>query len=419
MLPVLLLSACSGADPGRSSEPSATSSSPSVPAASCDRVVDGVVSVVQRYVDQYGGAAGSVAATTKAPDLPRELRRARATLQDLGCSLEQTSEQLRVGLEDVEADGPLALAVKQQLVASLTGRVDQVATTERVGTDDDLRDVLPELAPGSTVRLAPGEHRLADSVVLLRGITIVGAGRGRTTLTSDAPDAALLALTPDRIDLRDLTMRHVGDQAASLIVGSSSTTLALDGVELAGARAVARGAAKQGRTSASGGSAVLMAGEEARQARTTTLEVTDSVFRDNQASGILLGGRHVASIEDSRFVASGQCGVCFTGDSSGEVRGSRFEGSVTGIIAAGRAAPLLTDSTVVGAEIGVQAVDRATPVIRRTTIRDSTRTAVLFSDRTRGRVEGVTCQGSPYGIVVSQRALPFLGDNSCEVAPTR
>ena len=303
-------------------------------------------------------------------------------------------------------------------MASLTGRIDQVATTERVGPKEDLRDVLPELAPGSTVRLAAGEHRLRDTVVVLRGITIVGAGRGRTTLTSDAPDAALLALTPDRIDLRDLTLRHVGDEAASLIVGSSTTTLALEGVELSGARAVARGGTEQRRTPASGGSAVLMAGEEGSDERETTLEVTDSVFRDNQASGHPARrpprrqrrGQPLRRERPVRHLLHRQ--------QPGAVRGSRFQGSVTGIIAAGRAAPLLSGSTVQGAEIGVQAVDRASPVVRSTTIVGTSRAAMLFGDRSRGRVEGVTCQDTRFGVVVAKQALPFIGRTDCPVQPT-
>ena len=230
--------------------------------------------------------------------------------------------------------------------------------------------MLPGLAPGSTVRLSAGEHRLRDTVVVLRGITIVGAGRGRTTLTSDAPDAALLALTPDRIDLRDLALRHVGDEAASLIVGSSTTTLALERVELSGARAVARGGTEQRRTPASGGSAVLMAGEDGSGERETTLEVTDSVFRDNQASGILLGGSHVASVVDSRFVASGQCGICFTGSSSGEVRSSRFRAASPASSPPGAPRPCSAAARPGSGDRGAGRRPRL-PVVRSTTIADT------------------------------------------------
>ena len=112
---VLLLTACSDSDeePGAGTSPPSPSASQS-PTAGCDEVVDDVVDVVQRYVEQYAPASASGEAGAKAPDLPRELRRARTTLADLGCSLEETSEQLRLGLDGVEAEGPLALAVKQQ-----------------------------------------------------------------------------------------------------------------------------------------------------------------------------------------------------------------------------------------------------------------------------------------------------------------
>jgi hypothetical protein len=417
-----LLAACSGSDPAGSAATDGTVSSPaSSPAtAECDEVVDGVIAVTQRYVDRYGTEGAGRQTAGEGPDLQQALERSRARLDSLGCDEQTFADQLTTGLEGVEASGPLAEAVRDQLVASMTGRVASVAETRRVGTDDDLREVLPELAPGSTVRLAAGEHRLRDTVVLLQGVRLLGAGRGRTTVTSTASDAAVLAITPDRVDLRDLTLRHAGDEPVSLVVGGAAASLALERVAVVGGSTGAAGgsAARPEGAPAGGGSGVLMAsgrgsGDEGR----TTLEVTDSVFRSNDAAGILLSSGHVASVVGSSFVEGGQCGVCFVGNSSGVVRDARFLGGVTGLIAAGRAAPLLVDSSVGGAEIGVQAVDRASPVIRRTTVADSRRAALLFGDRTRGRVESVTCSGSRFDIVVAPDALPFLGDNQCSVRP--
>ena len=402
--------------PGQPSESSATPPSPSSPTESCDGVVDGVVDVVQRYVDQYDTAAAPARAAASAPNLPRQFRQARTRMRALGCDMEQTTDRLTRGLERVEAQGPLAEAVKQQLVASITGRVGAGPTTEQVRPGGDLREVLPTLAPGSTVRLTAGRHRLPETVVLLQGVRLIGAGRERTVLTSQAPDAALLALTPSRVDLQALTLRHVGDEPASLVVGSTATRLALTRVAMVGARLAP--AAKGEQAPANGGSGVLMAGEGATGGGpSTTLEVTDSVFRDNQAAGILLSGSHVASVTGTSFLAGGQCGVCFTGDSSGVVRDARFQGGVTGVIAAGTAAPLLRGSTVEGAEIGVQAVDRASPVIRSTTIADASRAAMLFGDRSRGRVDGVTCQDTRFELVVAKGALPFVGRTDCQVQP--
>ena len=417
---VLLLSACSGGDAG-TSPPNGTSSaaaSSSEPASACEGVVDGVVATAQRYVDRYGTATSDGRPSSEVPNLEQALEGARSRLTSLGCDPDRTGRLLTSGLEGIETSGPLADAVKRQLVATMTGAAATVASTRRVGTADDLREVLPELAPGSTVRLARGTHRLRDTVVLLQAVRIVGAGRGRTTLSSSAGDAALLALTQDRVDLRGLTLRHVGSRPASLVVGGAATSLALDRVGVVGAASGTTDGADPG-AQARGGSGVLMAAGRGSDddERRTTLEVTDSVFRGNEAAGILLSGGHAASVLGSRFLDGGQCGICFVGTSSGVVRDARFTGGVTGVIAADRAAPLLVGSTVTGTEIGVQAVGRATPVVRRTTVTGAKRAALLFGDRSRGRVDAATCRANRFDIVVAPTAVPFLGDNRCSVQP--
>jgi hypothetical protein len=415
----LLLAGCSGG--GSAGEPAGTpsgSGTTHADAAACDDAIDAVVDTTQRYVDRYDTAVAGGRPEGRAPDLEQELASARSELEALGCDPQAAADRLSTGLSEVEARGALADAVKRQLVASMTGKASTVAATRKVGTDDDLRDVLPQLAPGSTVRLSAGDHRLRDTVVLLQGVRLVGAGRGRTTLTTSAADVGILAISQDRVDLRDLTLRHVGDEAASLLLGGSSSSLVLDRVVVSGGSG-ATGDRRGGNAQAAGGSGVLMAaGQRADGGRATTLQVTDSLFRDNEAAGILLSGGHVASVIGSSFTGNGQCGICFVGDSSGAVRDSRFQGGVTGMIAADRAAPLLVDSTVRGGEIGVQAVDRASPVVRRTTVAAARRAALLFGDRSRGRVESVTCRESRFDIVVTPDALPFLGDNRCSVQPT-
>ena len=414
----LLLSACSGGDPAGSAAdaPSVAGSASSQGTAACGEVVDGVVAAAQRYVDLYGSEVTQARPSAEPPDLQQELEQAQSRLSALGCDAQTVAGPLTTGLEQIRASGALAEAIKGQLVASMTGRVGAAATTRRVGVDDDLRDVLPELAPGSTVRLSAGEHRLRDTVVLLQGVRLVGAGRGRTTLSSSAADTALLAVTQDRVDLSELTLRHVGDRPASLVVGAASTSLVLDRVAVVGASGADGESGAGGQPT--GGSGVLMAaGRGSDENRGTTLEVTDSVFRDNESAGILVSGGHVASVIGSSFVEGGQCGICFVGSSTGLVRDASFNGGVTGLIAADQAAPLLVGSTVSGAEIGVQAVDRATPVVRRSTVHGASRAALLFGDRSGGRVESVTCRDSRFDIVVASRAVPFLGDNRCSVQP--
>ena len=249
-----LLTGCStdgdDEEPADASPSAAASASASGSPEACREVVDSVIAAVQRYVDQY--APGSDAAGGKsdrepapepsanAPDLPGQIESAQKRLADLGCTPREATEPLAEGLAGVRAEGPIATAVRDQLNASLTGRVSPSRTTVQVAPGEDLSAVLPELAPGSTVELAAGEHRLDDTLVLLRGVRLVGAGRGKTTLITSAADTGLLALSPDRIDLVDLSLSHEGSSPASLVVGSSSTRLALERVVLSGARQATR-----------------------------------------------------------------------------------------------------------------------------------------------------------------------------------
>lgn len=438
-LALLLATACSQADDGPPDEgaisPSASgatstaaSDSPaSDSTAACEDVAASVAALVQEYVDQYAPTDAlatsdrrsdqPVDGAASAPDLPGEIEAAQRRLRDLGCRAEDVSGTLASGLAEVTAEGPVALAVRDQLTASLLGRVPASATTVEVGTDADLRTVLPELAPGSTVRLSAGRHRLDETLVLLRGVRLVGAGSGRTTVISTAAETAVLALSPDRLDLVDLTVRHRGSNAASLVTGSSQTRLALTGVELTGARQGGDGQ-PGGRAAAVGGTALSLPGDQQGDGE-TSLEITDSVFRDNDVAGVLLGGAHVASIRASTFERNGQCAVCFTGASSGELRDAQISGGSAGVIATGSATPLVTGATIRSVAVGIQASDGSTVVVRDSTVRGARRVALLFGDRSRGRVQRVACPGSEAGIGVSPKALPFVGRNDCAVVPAR
>ncbi len=196
---VLVLSGCTGSEAPSTSRPSgsapATSAS-SADAQACADVPDLVVEAVQEYVDGYGSAvAGKQAGPSASPSasptvgpaggdtgLRNALSQTRDVLQQRGCDVPTYQRDLQAQLGDVTARGPLAQAVLLRLRASLAGRASEAATTVDAGPGDDLPTVLSELGPGSTVTLAPGRYRLDSSLVLLQGVTLRGAGRGRTTL---------------------------------------------------------------------------------------------------------------------------------------------------------------------------------------------------------------------------------------------
>ena len=409
--------------------PSAGESSRSAAAsrdAVCTAAVRDVVDVTQRYVDGYaevdlaatpGGARtpSPTASSTTGPkvtdaDLQSAVDRAQRVRRNEGCQDDRFRRDLESGLAGLTADGAVASAVLRQIKANLTGRVSTETLERTVTPDDDLAEVLAEVGPDATVLLGPGLYRLDETLVLLRGTTLRGAGRGRTTLVSTAADAAVLVLTGDRVVVEDLAVRRSGAAVGSVVIGGSAASLLLARVDLSGAR-IGKG---------DGGAGVLMTaadGEEPRQG--TTLEVTDALFADNEGAGIALTGSHRASIVSSVFRQNRQCGVCFLGTSGGAVRKSTFAANGAGVAVTSASTPLLQGNRISGGEVGVQAVDDSAPVLKNNTISGAARAAVIWSGRAGGRADGTRCRDVSFGLVVGPKAHPFLGDNRCAVAAGR
>jgi hypothetical protein len=393
--------------------------------AACTQAVTDVVSVTQRFVDRYAEAdlastpspapssatgSPSVPSTATDVDLQAAVERAQEVRREQRCDDEQFGEQLQSGLDDVVAGGAVAAAVLRQVRANLTGRVAAEPVTRSVSPSDDLAEVLAEVGTGATVELAAGKYRLDESLVVLRGVVLRGAGQGRTALVSSAAEAAVLVLTSDRTELHDLEVRRTAGSSGSGLVGGSAASVLLDGVTVSGAR-IGEGA---------GGAGVLMtsvAGERPREG--TTLEVTDSRFAGNEGAGIALGGDHRASIVSSTFTRNGQCGVCFLDDSGGAVRRSAFSANGAAVAVNARSAPLVERNRITGGEVGVQAVGDSAPVLRGNRITGAARAAVIWSGRAAGRADGTRCADVDFGLVVGPRAHPFLGDNDCPVAQGR
>jgi hypothetical protein len=294
------------------------------------------------------------------------------------------------------------------MTASLTGQTATAPTVTTVGVGEDLRDALAKLPDGSTLELSAGEHRLDGSLVLLTGIVIRGAGRDATTIVSTAPDAAVLALTDRRVELVGLTVRHEGDAPASGVLGGPAASVVVTDARLAGGKADPDG---------SGGAGILMyADGQDAAGRGTTLEVTGTELRDNQAAGIVLSGGHRSSIIGSAFASNGQCGICYLGAADGSVEDSTFEGNGIGVAVTGTARPTLLRLTIDGGEVGIQAGDAAAPTVEAVTVSGSARAAIIFTGAASGSLDEVTCQRVPFGIVVDPEATPQIGKTSCELA---
>lgn len=399
-------------------------------AADCAAAVDALLGVTQRYLDSIEGtsatsqapSAESTPEATSTPDgastpddadpnadaeqLNDALSNIRAYAAGLGCDAETFQDDLSRGMQELSAGGPVARAVLLQLQADEAGGV----AAGVLAPGDDVAAAVAAAPSGATVELGPGTHELSETLVLLRGVTLRGAGRDATVLQSPTPGGVVLVLTGEPTALQDLALAHVGPDQGSVVSGGPAATLSLTGARVVGARADSEGV---------GGVGILMAagsGGQTGPVRRTTLQVTDTELLDNAVAGIVVAGEHRAELVRATVERNGQCGVCFLGTSDGGVRESRFADNAAGIVAGGDAKPSVQGSTITGGEVGLQVLDRAAPEVAGNTVTAARRAAMIWTDTAAGRVDANRCVDVEFGIVVGPGAMPFLAENDCRVA---
>src|SRR3954471_4458737 len=396
----------------------ATATSPTSP---CDAVAREVLTDTQRYVDTFAvdqkvtsspsasptaGAAKSPP-TAATPVTPQEysdrIAQARRDLVTNRCDEGRFHDALAAGLPGVKSRGAIATAVLAQLRVSLTSTLPSAAVTRRVTPQDDLTQVLAGMPDGSTLQLARGTYQLKDSLVLLRPITLLGAGKAATVLTSSAADAAVLVMTDRAVTLDSLDVRRIGTVAGSGVVTGPSAKLALRNVRVEGARADNQG---------NGGVGVLLSSSPGSAPSTSvTFRATGSDFVDNAAAGVAAGGVHRTAITSSHFDRNGQCGICYLGSAAGSVSQSTFTANAVGVAAGSSSRPVVRDNNVSGGDVGIQASGSAQPTISGNTIKAVSRASMVFIGTAAGTVDGNDCSGDRTGIAVARSAFPFVKTN--------
>ena len=415
----LLLSACQET----SSEDNRIAAAEARRAADCAAAVDSLLAVTQRYLDGVGATTASGGSQTapipstepEGDQLVAQEQFARA-LQDVRgyasrreCDPERFQSELTEGLTGLSAGGPVARAVLLQLQAD-SDPAARPATPAPLQPGADVAAAVAAAPSGATVQLAAGTFELSDTLALLRGVTLRGAGRDATVLQTGAAGGALLVLTGEPVGVQDLTLRRSGEVSGPVVSAAPVAALELANARVAGARADADGL---------GGVGILMSagsGGQTGPTRRVSLRVTDSEILDNAVAGVVVAGEHRAEFTRTVVERSGQCGVCYLDTSDGVVRQSRFSDNAAGVVAGGDAKPKIEVSTVTGGEVGIQAIDRAAPEVTGTTVVRAARAAFVWTGAATGRLDGNRCLEVEFGIVTGPAAAPLLGENDCQVA---
>lgn len=411
---LLVLSACS-ATPASSPTPTGSPSpSPSPwPASECVELAATVGTALQNVVDSYDQPPQAPPSPTASPaiadsaDIQDALEEVRQSVVDEHCAADLMRSEVDAGIAAVEAESPLAEAVRAKLVAGLEGRIPEAPVRLPVFPDDDLPTALAEAPAGSTLLLSEGEWILDGPLVLINGITLIGKGEDATTLTSSAEEAAVLVATGEPVGLESLTLSRDGDVPGSGVVAGGGATLSLTSVTLSGSR-----------TGDGGGGAgvMLVGGDVDAEPRRTTLEATDITARDNGWAGIAVTGAHRVSVEGATLTGNGECGLCFLGGADGSVSAATFADNKVGVAVAEQASPTLLGLTIDGGEVGLQAEGSAAPVVEVATVTGASRAAVIMGGESTGALASVVCEDVEFGIVVTDTAAPTLVDNTCTLA---
>lgn len=409
---VAVLSACT--PPAGNQSPTADTAA--VRQQLCQEAVDGVVLAVEAFVEPYNtsyrDASDSASPRAGAPsadtDVQAALQVAQRIVRENECDEKTFIADLDQRLSQVTTRGAVAKAVLRRMAAGMTGRITEKAGRISVAVTDDLAQRVAEAAAGSTLVLPAATFELAEPLVLLDGLSIVGAGRSDTVLATSAEESGIFVLTADLVLLSDLTVRRDTKSIGSGIVAGPSAVLSLSDVVVRGARA---GEGNQG------GAGIHMSAEgNDASGRGTTLEVTDSQFHDNSWAGVAVGGGHRVSIITSTFRDNDQCGVCFLAGGEGSVSESRFTDNGIGVAVIGDARPAIASNRITGGEVGIQVGETARPKIDRNTIKGAKKAALIYTDKAAGTLGHTTCRDVSYGIILGKDAVPTLIDNDCTLA---
>ncbi len=421
LLTPLLIAGCGAA--GNPGAPSGADTGPVTCATLPARIVD----AVQVYVDSFGqteatGLTGAV--TARQSDFTSTAAELRAQGEDLGCDPTDLAAGVRDELRRLRGGTAVQDAIAATFRAGPLGTADPSDTgpvTLHVRTAEELVAAVAYAGSGSVVRLAAGEYRLTQPLVLLRPVTLVGGGADETVLRSTASEGAVIIATDGDATLRDLAVVHSGAASASVVM------VAAGGYVLERLR-VSGGAADSG----TGGFGIVL-----RSVETPLLpaggrrELTGVELRDNPAGGVLVAGTEDPRIRDVRVTASEGCGLCFVERSTGwvaggeigrtqvgirvddaaapDVSGARVSESSVGIAFTGSGAPRVTDSELVANDAGIQITGDGAATITRTTVSDSGSVGVRVSGSTTASLTDLTITGGTMvGVAVIGSARPTI-----------
>lgn len=386
--------------------------------AACQALALRSVEPMAEFIDVYEGySVAQWNALEPPPDIEavQSAVRTRAQLAvKRGCPVGALEQAILDAIEELQGDGAVGEAIAAALKgeepvagAASTKPRQQSPSTRTVRPSDDLADVLATVGTGSTVELAAGTYRVDEAILIDVSVTIVGAGRDATKIESRAAGVAMVFLGPGRLDLRDLTLAHVGAADASVLLAVQGA-LAVSGARITG------GVAATG--DGGGGHGIVLAFEQlpgfperGDVDPTAPVTITDSLINGNAAAGVLSSGDAAPVLERLEVSDNGSCGVCWAGKAAGRLADSTVTRNRIGIQVGDTAAPTIERVAIAAnVDVGVSADGTSTPTVLAGTITDNGQIGVQATADAAPVLDGVTISGHGVGVLLTGAARARL-----------
>ncbi len=371
----------------------------------------------------------------------REVQERAQAAVGRGCAPLFVEQEVLAAVERLRGEGQVGAAIAAALRGDEEPQAaprDAEASRTTVRPGDDVAAILARVGDGSTVTFEPGSYELTESIVVDVSLELVGAGREATTISSSAAGLALAFVGPGDLIVRDLALRHTGDDAASVL-------LAIEGAVTLRRVAISGGVAGTDETGA--GHGIVFAFEDledfpprSAEQRVGALVMSDISVTGNQGAGVVLSGDAAPRITGATISGNASCGICYTGETAGSVTASTIEdnGGI-GIQVVGASHPTVEGNAVRRHEVGVLAGETSFAVVTANTLEDNQigiqaggtatvdaidnvigaaeRVGISLAGSSTGTVRGNRIgAGAPVGIEVAGTASPVIEGNTVEGA---
>ena len=255
------------------------------------------------------------------------------------------------------------------------------------------------------LRLAKGTYILPSCLVFNTSTTLIGAGIDKTFIKSSTGGCLLFFSSNEKLSLSKLSLENTGNKSVNLLAASGGN-INIDKVSFKGAKYFKGDSFGGGGLSVENAKVTVKNGFfennliAANPNRSTTMNIEDSVFKNNQF------------------------GIDFRSGSSGTVKNNRIENlkgfkqygeNQYGILAGGTSRPNIENNNINNNEYGIVFYGSTTAQVFNNTINKNTNDGIWMAERSKAviRTNTITNNGS-YGIFVkpNSSANPTIENNT-------